>query len=107
MAQAGKNNVSELNADVTKQMAVLREDIANLTATIADYGKAQGSLLKSTASEKAAELAESSAAAADALKAKAGKTYNDAEDAVRANPGTAIGIAAGIGFLVGMMTARR
>lgn len=107
MAQAEKNNVSELNTDVAKQMAVLREDISALTATVAEYGKAQGALLKSTAADKAAGLANSGVAAADAVKAQAGKSYSDAEDAVRANPGAAIGIAAGIGFLVGMISARR
>lgn len=107
MAQSAKNNVSELNTDVAKQMAILRDDIANLTATVAEYGKAQGALLKSTAAEKAAEVADAGTATAETVKKKATKTYLDAEDAVRANPGTAIGIAAGIGFLVGMMTARR
>ena len=107
MAQSAKDNVSELNTDVTKQMAILRDDIAALTATVAEYGKAQGSLLKTTAAEKAANLANTGAATADAIKLKAEKTYSDAEEAVRMNPATAVGIAAGIGFLVGMMTARR
>lgn len=104
MAQTAKNNVSELNTDVSKQMAVLREDIAALTATIADYGKAQGALMKSAASEKAAEAG---ATAANAVKERAERSYAGAEDAVRANPGAAIGIAAGVGFVVGMLSARR
>jgi ElaB/YqjD/DUF883 family membrane-anchored ribosome-binding protein len=107
MSETAKNNISELNTDVTKQMAILRDDIANLTAIVSEYGKAQGAVVKSTAVGKAAELAETSAAAAEAMKATAAKTYSDAEDSVRANPGTAIGIAAGLGFLIGMMTARR
>jgi ElaB/YqjD/DUF883 family membrane-anchored ribosome-binding protein len=63
--------------------------------------------MKSAATQKADQAVETGAAAAEALKVKANKTYTDAEDAVRANPGTAIGIAAGVGFLVGMMSARR
>lgn len=107
MAQTAKNNVSELNTDVAKQMAVLREDIAALSATVADFGKAQGAMMKSSALHKAEEVAETGAAAAEVVKSKAVKTYSDAEESVRANPGTAVGIAAGIGFLVGMMSARR
>lgn len=107
MAQSAKNNVSELNTDVAKQMAILRDDIAALTATVAEYGKAQGALLKTTAADKAAGLADTGAATAEAIKAKAEKSYSDAEEAVRLNPATAVGIAASIGFLVGMMTARR
>lgn len=107
MPQAAKNNVSELNADVAKQMAVLREDIANLSATVAEYGKAQGALVKSSAVQTAENVAERGAATAEVAKAKALKTYSGAEEAVRSNPATAVGIAAGFGFLVGMMSARR
>lgn len=106
MAQTAKNNVEELNVDVTKQMAVLRDDIANLTATLAEYGKAQGLALKASAAQKAAGVAENGAQTAQALKATAEKTYADTEDAVRANPAAAMGIAAGIGFLVGLMARR-
>jgi ElaB/YqjD/DUF883 family membrane-anchored ribosome-binding protein len=107
MSQTAKSSVSELNTDVSKQMAILRDDVANLTATVAEYGKLQGQILKSNATEKVGNIAETGAAAAGALKAKAEKSYSDAEEAVRANPAAAIGIAAGIGFLVGMLSTRR
>lgn len=107
MVQSAKNNVSELSGDVNQQMAVLREDIANLTAAVADYGKAQGLQLKSAATEKAAHVAQSSTEAAAAVKAKAEVAYSDAETAVRANPAAAVSIAAGLGFLVGMLATRR
>lgn len=107
MAQTAKSNVSELNTDLSAQIAVLKDDIATLTATVAEYGKAQGMHLKTAAADKAADVAASGAATAQALKATAEKTYADTEDAVRANPAAAMGIAAGIGFLVGMLTARR
>lgn len=107
MAQSQKPDVAELNADVALQMSILRDDIASLTATVADFGKAQASHMKSTASQKASDLADSGAATAEAMRAKAEQTYSDTERAVRDNPGTAIGIAAGLGFLVGMLTVRR
>lgn len=107
MAQPNKNNVAELSGDVNQQMAVLREDIANLTAAVADYGKAQGLHLKSAAAQKAADVAQSSAEKAAAMKHQAEVAYSDAENAVRANPAAAVGIAAGIGFLVGMIATRR
>lgn len=107
MAETAKSNVAELNTDLAKQMTVLREDIAALTATVADYGKAQGTLLKETAASRAASVANSGAAAAHAVRAQAEKTYSDTEEAVRANPAAAVGIATGVGFLIGLMTARR
>lgn len=107
MVQSAKNNVSELSGDVNQQMAVLRQDIANLTAAVADYGKAQGLQLKSAATQKAADVAQTGAQAAAEVKAKAEVAYSDAETAVRANPAAAVSIAAGLGFLVGMLATRR
>lgn len=107
MSQIEKNNVAELNTDLSKQVSVLRDDIANLTAIVAEYSKAQGGQLKAMAASKAAELAESGAVAANTAKATAKVAYSDAEDTIRANPASAVGIAAGLGFLVGLMTSRR
>ncbi|WP_394178320.1 YqjD family protein [Yoonia maritima] len=107
MAQSTKSNVSDLGGDINKQMAVLREDIANLTATVADYGKAQGTQLKTAAIGTAANAAKAGAVTANAAKQKAEASYAEAENAVRANPGAAVGIAAGLGFVVGMLASRR
>lgn len=107
MAQVDKSNVSELNTDLSTQVAVLRDDIATLTAIVAGYGKAQADQLQSAAAEKAAGLAKAGANAAHSAKATAEVAYSDAEDAIRANPATAVGIAAGLGFLVGLLTSRR
>lgn len=107
MAQVEKSNVAELNTDLSKQVAVLREDIANLTAIVADYSKAQGAQLKSRVEHKAADIAETGALAAKAAQATAKVAYTDAENTIRENPASAVGIAAGLGFLVGFLTSRR
>lgn len=107
MSQVDKSNISELNTDLSKQMAVLREDIANLTAIVAEYGKAQAGQLQTAATDKASNLAKAGANAAHSAKATAELAYSDAEDTIRANPATAVGIAAGLGFLVGLLTTRR
>lgn len=107
MVKSAKTDASELGDDVTLQMMVLREDIAQLTATVAEYGKAQGLQLKSAASQTAADLAQSGTETAAAVKQKAQVAYSDAENTVRENPAAAVGIAAGLGFLVGMLATRR
>ena len=107
MAQATKANVAELNNDVTKQMKVLREDVAKLTEVVAEYGKARGRDLTSEAANKAADVAQAGKETAKAVQAKAQNGYADAEDAVRQNPAAAVGIAAGLGFLVGLIASRR
>jgi len=43
----------------------------------------------------------------DRLRADAERHGREAEAVVRSQPGTALGIAAGLGFLVGLMAARR
>lgn len=107
MVQSVKNSAAELSSDVNQQMAVLREDIANLTAAVANYGKAQGLELKAAATQKAADLAQSGAQTAASVRKNAEVAYSDAESAVRANPAAAVGVAAGLGFLVGMIATRR
>lgn len=106
MAHTVKRNVEDLNVGVAEQMAILRDDVANLTATVAEYGKAQGMALKATAAQQAAGFAVSGAQTAQSLKTAAEKAYDNSEDLVRANPVAAIWIAAGVGFLIGMMARR-
>lgn len=107
MSQAVKSNVAELNTDLAKQVAILRDDIANLTSIVADYGKAQGGQLKAVAADTANDLADTGAAAARSAKATAKEVYSRAEEGIRDNPASAVGIAAGLGFVVGLLTARR
>lgn len=107
MSNAPKSNVAELNMDMANQMKVLRDDIAELRSTVAEYSKVQAGSMKSTAMEKVSDIADSGASAARAVKVQAEKTYSDAETAVRQNPLAAVGIAVGISVLIGMLSARR
>lgn len=107
MANAAKKNADALNDDLHDQIAIMRDDIATLTSTLADYGRAQGAHLRAVANDKVNEAAAKGAQSAEELRDAAAKTYADTEEAVRANPAVAMGIAAGAGFLIGMLTARR
>ena len=93
--------------DIQEQLAILRKDIASLASTVSSYGRAQGSHLKAVAEDRAAALADTSAAQAREIKRQAGVLYSDAERTVAANPAVSVSIAAGIGFLLGAITARR
>lgn len=107
MAQSNKVEFADLNDDVKEQLSVLRDDIAALTSIVADFSGAKTSQVKSDVQNRAAQLAEDSAAAAAALRGQARDQIAGAEQAVRANPGAAVGIAAGIGFIAGLLTARK
>lgn len=103
-----KTNVSNgksTNAPVTTdelaaQIELLKSDIASLTSSIGDFGKSKISEVKGQAQKTATDFATTS-------REKAIETQIRAEDFIRSQPGTAIGIAAGIGFLVGIFSSRR
>lgn len=86
--------------DLSDEIATLKADIASLTGTLSEYGKAKGNEAAKTAKEAVSDA--TTAARVKALDAQA-----QAEDFIRTQPGTALGIAAGIGFLVGLVTSRR
>lgn len=75
--------------DLAKQIETLKSDLASLTQTLADYGTSKSSDLAGAAKDKATEA------------------QLHAEEFIRTQPATSLGLAAGFGFLVGMITARR
>ena len=107
MATATKTAAKKEAEDLQLELAILRDDIAALKTTIAEYGKAQGSHLRSVANAKVNEAAAYGAARAEDVQKAALKTYADTEDAVRANPAAAVGLAVGAGFLLGMLLSNR
>ncbi len=108
MATNGKSPASNLKSngkdvsvqDLSEQIQILKSDIAGLTETLGEFATVKSSEVKETAKQKASDIA---AAGRD----KAVETQLHAEEFIKTQPATALGIAAGVGFLVGMMTARR
>ena len=95
------------SAELQAQIAALKSDIAALTSTIADYGKAKG---KSAAASAKATMEDARAKGGEQLAVfqdEAVKAYRSVETSARENPAAAVGIAAGIGFLFGLLTTRR
>lgn len=86
--------------DLSNQIALLKNDIASLTETLGEYGKAKSEEMRDNARSAANDFAETG-------RAKAIEAQKQAEEFLHAQPGTALGIAAGLGFLVGILTARR
>ncbi len=86
--------------DLSKQISVLKNDIASLTSALGEYGKAKSNEVGRNAKATVHEL---SAAGRD----RAVDAQKQAEEFVQTQPTAALGIAAGIGFIVGLITARR
>ncbi|MCV3269940.1 DUF883 family protein [Roseobacter sinensis] len=117
MAQARTNGKADIN-DVTAQIDTIKQDIAALTALVTDvatdkkdeareHAAAQAAAFKSSAADTIADAQEKARAAGERVRSDAEVAYSKAEETVRQQPAMAVGIAAGIGFLVGTMMARR
>lgn len=86
--------------DLAAQIQTLKDDLSTLTQSLSDFGTAKAENAAHTAQEKAAAL---KAAGQD----KVVEAQLHAEEFVRTQPATSLGLAAGLGLLVGMLTARR
>ncbi|WP_069298394.1 DUF883 family protein [Neptunicoccus sediminis] len=95
-------------ADLSAQIETLRKDLSALTGTINDLGKAKSAELTEAATDRVEAAArEKGAQTAQAVTDRAKEVHEQANDFVKSQPATALGIAAGLGFLVGMLNARR
>tara|TARA_R110000765_G_scaffold296335_1_gene391485 strand:- start:332 stop:652 length:321 start_codon:yes stop_codon:yes gene_type:complete len=86
--------------DLASQLATLKNDIAELTGAMTNFSKTRGRAAADQAKTTAQGLA-------DTGRVKAAEAQESAEEFIRTQPATALGIAAGIGFLVGLVAARR
>lgn len=88
----------EANYDeLSKDLLTLKADLSRLTETLGKLG-----------GEERDRLVAAAKAQGDALKSSGEAYLRDGERYIRKNPGAALGIAAGIGFLAGfLMTSRR
>ena len=107
MARATTNGKTDPQADLQAQITALKTDIASLAGTIKDMGAAQKDHLVAAASNKSEALRAKGEAALHDAQQTAGKVINEAETKVRDNPAAAVGIAAGLGFVVGLVAGRK
>ena len=81
---AKKSSISRDTEDLADQIDAIRADIQSLTSTVSRIANKQLSRAQDTALE----------------------TANEAEEAIRRNPLSAVAIAVGLGFLFGVFTRR-
>ena len=86
--------------DLSTQIEVLRSDLSELVGTLSALGIAKSSELSDAAREKGEETAEY-------LALRAREAQAQAHQFISTQPATALGLAAGAGFLVGLLTSRR
>jgi len=99
--------VEKTTADLEKQIATLKADVASLTSTLSDYGQAQTHQLSEAASETMDVARQKGIEAAEHARQQTRDAIATAEKTVRSNPSASVGVAAAVGFVAGMLATRR
>ncbi|SPJ23101.1 DUF883 family protein [Palleronia abyssalis] len=81
--------------DLSRQVDALKADISRLTETLGDYGRTKSREYQGEARRRANEIRDEAQGRVD-----------DIEAYVRQNPAQALGIAAGVGLLIGLFSRR-
>jgi len=93
--------------DLERQIAALKEDIAAISHTLADLGAQRGDRVKDSVGRTFTGVRDGGEAALTGARDRGLELGDQAADAVRRQPATAMGLAVAAGFLVGLMTGRR
>lgn len=89
---AGDASLEEISA----QIEALKADLAGLTDAVGHYGKGRYREARSEAERHARHV-----------RSEAEDYGRQAQDFIRDQPATALGLASGVGFLIGLLVSRR
>ncbi|SMX42617.1 DUF883 family protein [Maliponia aquimaris] len=90
-----------------KQIETIRKDISALTELIADMGAKRKDAAAQKVREKVTHLRDQTEAAGNQAQERLEALTARAQAEVREQPGTALLIASGVGFLAGLLLSRR
>ena len=104
---ATKSDSDPTLKEVSIQLEALKTDLANLTEAVGDYGKSRIERTRDGVKSTARATKERTEEGIEQLRGEAAQYAREAEAMVRQQPGAALGIAAGVGFLAGLIVSRR
>jgi len=104
---ASDNGKEPTAEDLSRQIEELKADLAGITETLAGIAKARGQAAGDAAYAEASRLYKQGEKTIHHLQSQAGEFSDQAEEMVRKQPAIAMGIAAGIGFLIGLIMSRK
>lgn len=108
MATRNQNNQNDPNVeDLAKQIDELKADVSKLVETLGAMARSEGEGLSAEMRAKAEKLRDTSADHAARAEARLSELAGEAEWLARDRPAAAMGMAAGIGFLLGLILSRR
>lgn len=93
--------------DLARQIETLRGDVEKLVETLGTLGRAQGAEFADDLRARTEEIRRKGAARAAEAEARLSELSEEAAMLARDRPAAAMGLAAGIGFLLGLMLTRR
>jgi ElaB protein len=97
----------EIKQVAAEEIKNLIADVEDLVARLADLNDADVATMRSKVMDTVAAAKETLADRADTLKRQAQRAMSEADDYVRASPWVAVGVAALVGALAGILVARR
>ncbi len=103
MAQSKSPDSDDLNA----QIATLRQDISTITDTLGAMAKAQKDGLTDAAHKRLDEARARGADAISSAQAQANALNAQAHEFIQEKPALSLGMAAALGFVVGILTTTR
>ncbi|SFT86401.1 DUF883 family protein [Sedimentitalea nanhaiensis] len=93
--------------DLAQQLADLRADLTKITNTLAEMGSKRSEAAVESLRGSAQALRDQGEQSLKVAQARAQNVTQQAENAVRDQPAMAVGIAVGLGFLLGVITSRK
>ncbi len=93
--------------DLNAQIATLRQDIGAITETLGQMAKAQRDSMTDAAQKRFDQARERGADAVSAAQAQANALNAQAHDFVQEKPALSLGMAAALGFVVGILSTSR
>ncbi|WP_299845932.1 hypothetical protein [uncultured Roseovarius sp.] len=106
-SKAGAKTSTPETERLSAQIDALEDSIAKISKTLVEMGSARRDAVISDATEKVAHLKTSSEKHLQEMQDKAEDIANRTGDAVRRQPATAVGLAVGVGFLLGFLSGRK
>jgi ElaB/YqjD/DUF883 family membrane-anchored ribosome-binding protein len=101
------DRVADIKTATSSEIKSLIADVEDLVAKIADLNDADVTKVRNKVQRAIATAKESIAESADTLRQQAQRVAGSADDFVRDSPWQAVGLAALVGVLVGLVAARR
>jgi ElaB/YqjD/DUF883 family membrane-anchored ribosome-binding protein len=103
---AADKNGSQMTEDLAADIDQLKADISKLARQLQETGQHSYGAARRAASEGVGQIKAQGEAALEQIRANAGDIERQLANTVREKPVTSLAIAAGIGFLLAMMSRR-